>query len=85
MSSDNRSESQAGQFKRFSGESLDGKELKRWKLWAQAKMAATRELQKTHRGPWVFTLLDGLALETVEHLSLEQLTERMATPTSGQR
>eukprot|EP00435_Cladocopium_sp_Y103_P051731 s413_g16.t1 len=25
-------------------------------------------------GPWVFTLLDGLALETVEHLTLEQLT-----------
>ena len=27
------------------------------------------------RGPWVFTLLDGLALESVEHLSLEQLME----------
>ena len=36
----------SGQFKRFSGESLDGKELRKWKLWAQAKMAAMRELDK---------------------------------------
>eukprot|EP00435_Cladocopium_sp_Y103_P056355 s943_g19.t1 len=65
-----------GQYKRFSGESLDGKELKKWKLWAQAKMAATKDLTEKQRGPWVFTLLDGLALETVEHLTLEQLTEK---------
>eukprot|EP00435_Cladocopium_sp_Y103_P016924 s2219_g4.t1 len=64
-----------GQFKRFSGENLDGKELKKWKLWAQAKMAATKDLTGKQKGPWVFTLLDGLALETVEHLTLEQLVE----------
>ena len=64
-----------GQFKRFSGENLDGKELKKWKLWAQAKMASTRDLSKAQKGPWVFTLLDGLALETVEHLTLAQLME----------
>ena len=72
---ESKSDSSAGQFKRFSGESLDGKELKKWKLWAQAKMAATRDLASKQRGPWVFTLLDGLALETVEHLTLDQLTE----------
>ena len=72
---DVKSDSGGGQFKRFSGESLDGKELKKWKLWAQAKMAATKDLSEKQRGPWVFTLLDGLALETVEHLTLEQLTE----------
>lgn len=66
---------QTGQFKRFSGESLDGRELRKWKLWAQAKMAATKDLDRKQRGPWVFTLLDGLALETCEHLSLTQLME----------
>lgn len=72
---DVKSDSGGGQFKRFSGESLDGKELKTWKLWAQAKIAATKDLSEKQRGPWVFTLRDGLALETVEHLTLEQLTE----------
>ena len=75
MSSDVRQDQSSGQFKRFSGEQLDGKELKRWKLWAQAKMASTKDLGSKQRGPWVFTLLDGLALETVEHLTLEQLSE----------
>ena len=66
---------QNGQFKRFSGENLDGRELRKWKLWAQAKMAATKDLDRKQRGPWVFTLLDGLALETCEHLTLVQLME----------
>ena len=64
-----------GQFKRFTGENLCGKELRKWKLWAEAKMAASKDLTDKQRGPWVFTLLDGLALETVEHLTLEQLSE----------
>ena len=44
------------------------------KLWAQAKIA-TKDLTSKQKGPWVFTLLDGLALEAVEHLTIEQLTE----------
>ena len=64
-----------GQFKRFSGESLDGRDLRKWKLWAQAKMAATKDLDRKQRGPWLFRLLDGLALETCEHLTLTQLME----------
>ena len=47
---DAKSDSGGGQFKRFSGESLDGKELKKWKLWAQAKMAATKDLSEKQRG-----------------------------------
>ena len=36
---DVKSDSGGGQFKRFSGESLDGKELKKWKLgrWPRPK------------------------------------------------
>jgi hypothetical protein len=37
-------------------------------------MASLKDLDKKQRGPWVFTLLDGLALETVEHMTIEQLT-----------
>ena len=69
-----KSDGASGQFKRFSGEALDGKELRKWKLWCQAKMASPKDLDKKQRGPWVFMLLDGLALETVEHMTIEQLT-----------
>ena len=42
-------------FRRFSGDSDDaGKQLKRWKLWCQAKMMTVKDLQKTQRGPWVY-------------------------------
>lgn len=37
-------------------------------------MASLKDLDQKQRGPWVFTLLDGLALETVEHMTIEQLT-----------
>ena len=58
--------------RRFSGESLDPKEYRRWRLWALAKMASTKDMTPTHRGPYVFCLLDGLALE---HLTLDLLRE----------
>ena len=62
--------------KRFSGEDDDaGKMLKRWKAWALAKMLTVKDLQKTQRGPWLFTLLDGKALEACEHLELEALAK----------
>ena len=66
---------QSGQYKRFSGASLDGKELRKWRLWCEAKMASQKDMELKQRGPWVFTLLDGLALEAVEHLTIEQLTK----------
>lgn len=62
-----------GQFKRFSGDDLDSKAYRRWKLWCQAKMMSMRDLNKKQRGPFVYCLLDGLALETVEHVKLEEL------------
>eukprot|EP00435_Cladocopium_sp_Y103_P010293 s4146_g2.t1 len=63
------------QWKRFSGESLDGKEYRKWRLWVEAKMAAAKDLSDKQRGPFVYCLLDGVALESVEHVSLEMLTE----------
>lgn len=36
-------------------------------------MASQKDMEPKQRGPWVFTLLDGLALEAVKHLTLEQL------------
>ena len=73
--SDSKNDGQGGQYKRFSGESLDGRELRKWRLWCEAKMASLKDFDKKQKGPWVFTLLDGLALETVEHLTLTELVE----------
>ena len=61
--------------KRFSGESLDPKEYRRWRLWALAKLASMKDMQPGQRGPFIFCLLDGLALETVEHLTLDKMRE----------
>jgi hypothetical protein len=62
--------------KRFNGEDEDpGKALKKWRLWATAKMLTCKDLKKEQRGPWVFTLLDGKAWDACEHLSLEKLSE----------
>ena len=61
--------------KRFSGDDDDaGKQLKRWKAWAQAKMATMKDLKKEQRAPWIFTLLDGNAWECCEHYTLQQLS-----------
>ena len=61
--------------RRFSGDDDDaGKQLKRWKLWCQAKMLTVKDLQKSQRGPWIYTLLEGSALESVEHLTLEDIS-----------
>ena len=60
--------------KRFNGEAEDpGKDLKRWKAWALAKCLTMKDLKPHQQGPWLFTLLDGAAYETVEHLSLEEI------------
>ena len=61
-------------YKRFSGEDDDaGKQLRKFKAWAQAKMATMKDFQATQHGPWIYTLLDGKALESVEHVTLEEL------------
>ena len=61
-------------FKRFSGEDDDaGKQLRKFKAWAQAKMATLKDFAASQQGPWIYTLLDGKALESVEHLTLEDL------------
>ena len=72
MASDSR---EGAQWKRFSGENVDGKEYRKWRLWVEAKMASAKDLSDKQRGPFVYCLLDGLALESVEHLSLDKLTE----------
>ncbi len=44
-----------------------GKQPKRWKAWAMAKIATMKDLKKEQRAPWVLTLLDGSAWECCEH------------------
>lgn len=62
--------------KRFSGEDDDaGKQLKKWHMWCQAKMVTMKDLKNTQKGPWVYTLLDGKALEACEHVTLEEITK----------
>ena len=63
-------------FKRSSGDGDDpGKALRKWRTWAQAKMATVKDLTAKQKGPWLFTLLDNLALEACEHLSLEEMMQ----------
>ena len=62
--------------KRFNGEDDDpGKQLKKWTAWAKAKMFTMKDLSAKQRGPWLFTLLEGKALEAVEHLEFEDLSK----------
>ena len=72
MASDSR---ENAQWKRFNGENQDGKEYRKWRLWVEAKMASAKDISDKQRGPFVYCLLDGVALEAVEHVSLEMLTE----------
>ena len=55
----------------FSGEDADWREYKRWKQWASNRMLTMDKLAKTARGPFIWTLLQGKALEVVEHLKPE--------------
>lgn len=62
--------------RRFNGEDEDpGKSLKRWKLWAKAKLLTFKDFRAEQRGPWLFTLLEGKAWDACEHLSLEDLSK----------
>ena len=55
----------------FSGEDEDVKEYRRWKTWVQNKLLTLDKLPKSARGSYIYTLLSGKALETVEHLQAE--------------
>lgn len=58
-----------GGSKTFTGESEDGKEYKRWKQSVTNKLMTLQEkLPAKAHGAYVYTLLGGKALETVEHL-----------------
>ena len=58
----------SGGLRFFSGESEDGKEYKRWKLWITNKMRTMDKLGEEARGSFVFTCLSGKAFEAIEHL-----------------
>ena len=58
--------------KYFSGEDCDFREYRRWKLWTTNRMLTMDKLPKEARGSFVWTLLQGKALEVVEHLKPEQ-------------
>ena len=60
-----------GPFKFFSGESEDTQEFKRFRTWCKNKMLTMDKLTKEARGPFVYTLLTGKALECVEHVPPE--------------
>lgn len=50
------------------GDDVDHREYQRWKSWALNKMRVMDKLPKNARGSFVWTLLQGRALEIVEHL-----------------
>ena len=58
-----------GSTKMFSGENEDGKEYRRWKTWVINKLLTLDgKVSAKARGAYVYTLLQGKALECVEHL-----------------
>ena len=63
--------------KRFNGEEGEsgdaGKQLRKFKNWCQARMATMKDFTAKQQGPFIYTLLEGKALEAVEHLDLEDL------------
>lgn len=58
--------------KYFSGDDCDHREYKRWKQWVTNRMLVMDKLPKSARGSFVWTLLQGRALETIEHLKEEE-------------
>ena len=68
MSAQPESSDSSGGVRCFSGDAEDYKEYRRWKLWLVNKLATLDKLPKSAHGSYLFTLLKGKALETVEHL-----------------
>lgn len=65
-----------GSVRYFSGEAEDGKEYKRWKVWCKNKLLTLDKLPEASRGPYIYTLLSGKALETVEHVDPESYQKK---------
>ena len=66
----------AGPLRYFSGENEDGREYKRWKTWVKNKLLTLDKLPESSRGAFVYTLLNGRALEAVEHLEPEEYQKK---------
>ena len=66
----------AGPLRYFSGENEDGREYKRWKTWVKNKLLTLDKLPESSRGAFVYTLLNGKALEAVEHLEPEEYQKK---------
>ena len=63
------SKTPGGSVRYFSGDNEDARENRRWKQWAVNKMIITMDkLGEAARGPYIYTLLSGKALEAVEHV-----------------
>lgn len=58
--------------KYFGGDDCDHREYKRWKQWVTNRMLVMDKLPKSARGSFVWTLLQGRALETIEHLKEDE-------------
>ena len=54
------------------GDEVDFREYRRWRQWAINKMNVMDKLPSKARGSFVWTLLQGKALEIVEHLKEEE-------------
>ncbi len=56
----------------FSGEGEQNahQELKKFLKWAQGHMASKR-MENEQRGPFLYSVLDGAALEAVDHLVVD--------------
>ena len=58
-----------GQLRVFSGDDEDAKEYKRWKIWITNKLLTLSDkVPASAKGACVYTMLNGKALEAVEHL-----------------
>ena len=63
------SEPSHGGLRYFTGDdTVDWREYRRWKMWCMNKFLVMDKLPKEARGSFVWTLLQGKALEIVEHL-----------------
>ena len=66
------SETPGGSVRYFNGGNEDAREYKRWKQWAVNKIIAMDKLGEAARGPYIYTMLSGKALEAVEHVKPEE-------------
>ena len=72
MSASTQGES-TGNHRTFSGNDEDVKEYRRWKTWVVNKLLRLGDkVSKGARGAFVYTLLQGKALECVEHLEVPE-------------